>query len=95
MPAYLVATTVITDAARFGEYQRAIAGLSASFGAEPVVGGPVSEMLEGEAPVGERVVVSRFPDTDSARAYIGSAQYQAARRLREGAAEVTIRLVVV
>ncbi len=93
MPAYIVATVRISDPARFADYGKAIAGLSAQHGGEPIVRGEVSEILEGEGQVGERVVVSRFPDAASARAYIASAQYQAARVARIGAAEVVMRLI--
>ncbi|MES2033059.1 MAG: DUF1330 domain-containing protein, partial [Pseudomonadota bacterium] len=62
MAAYIVATVSIEDPERFAAYGKAIAGLSESFGGERVVAGPVAEILEGEGRVGERVVVSRFPD---------------------------------
>jgi uncharacterized protein (DUF1330 family) len=94
MAAFIVATVSIHDPERFADYGKAIAGLSESFGGERVVGGPVAEILEGDGEVGERVVVSRFPDADAARAYIASAQYQAARVLREGAASVVMRLLL-
>ncbi len=92
--AYIVATVTITDPVRFAEYGKAIAGLSERFGGVAVVKGPVAETLEGADVGGERVVVSRYPDADAARAYIGSADYQAAAKLREGAGTVTMRLLV-
>ena len=95
MPAYIVATTIITDPAPFGQYVKAIAGLSERFGGESVVKGPVSDILEGSAALGERVVISRYPDAESAKAYIASPEYQAAKALREGAGTVTVRLIVV
>lgn len=94
MAAYIVATVSIEDPERFAAYGKAIAGLSESFGGERVVAGPVAEILEGEGRVGERVVVSRFPDEDAARAYIASPQYQAARALRVGAATIQMRLLI-
>jgi uncharacterized protein (DUF1330 family) len=94
MAAYLVATVRITDPARFSAYLQAIAGLSEKFGGESIVKGSVDGLLEGDAPAGERIVVSRFPDADAVRCYIGSPEYQHGKALREGAAEVTMRLVV-
>jgi len=94
MAAYIVATVRISDPVKFAAYGAAIVGLSAEFGGERVCGGPVSEVLEGDAPVGERVVVVRFPDADSARAYIHSPRYQAAKLERKGAADVDMRIVV-
>lgn len=95
MPAYIVATVTITDPDRFAAYGRAIAGLSERFGGEPIVCGPVAEYLEGEGAPNERVVVTRFPTADAARAYIGSEEYREASRAREGAAIVTMRLLEV
>lgn len=94
MAAFIVATVNISDPERFGEYARAIAGLSEKFGGVAVVRGPVVEALEGDAVVGERVVVTRFPDADAARAYISSEQYRAASQKRIGAATVVMRLLV-
>ena len=94
MPAYIVATVTITDPAPFAEYAKAIAGLSEKFGGEAVVKGPTVETLEGEDVTGQRVVVSRYPDADAARAYVASAEYQAGAKLREGAGTVTMRLLI-
>ncbi|MBA4354955.1 MAG: DUF1330 domain-containing protein [Novosphingobium sp.] len=93
MAAYIVATVRISDPAKFAEYSKGIAGLSEKFGGEAVVKGAVSAVIEGDGVVGERVVVSRYPDAASARAYIQSPEYQAAVALREGAAEVVMRLI--
>ncbi len=93
MAAYIVATVTITDPIRFAEYGRSIAGLSERFGGESLVKGTVGEVLEGDATVGERVVVSRFADGAAARAYVASAEYRDACKHRLGAATVTMRLV--
>ncbi len=94
MAAYIVATVRISDPVKFAAYGAAIAGLSADFGGERVCGGSVSEVLEGGSPIGERVVVVRFPDADSARAYIQSPRYQAGKLERKGAADVDMRLLI-
>lgn len=94
MAAYIVATVTIRDAEKFSAYGRRIAGLSERFGGEPVVRGQVAEVLEGDGAAGERVVVSRFPDAEAARRYIGSPEYRAAKHEREGAADVVMRLLV-
>jgi uncharacterized protein (DUF1330 family) len=93
MAAYIVATVTITDPVRFAEYGKSILGLSERFGGEALVRGAISEVLEGDAGIGERVVVSRFPDGAAARAYIASPEYRSASALRAGAANVTMRLV--
>jgi uncharacterized protein (DUF1330 family) len=93
MAAYIVATVRISDPVKFAEYGKAIVGLSEKFGGGSVIKGAVTEVLEGNGLVGERVVVSRYPDVASARAYIDSPEYKAAVALREGAAEVVMRLI--
>jgi uncharacterized protein (DUF1330 family) len=91
--AYIVATVRITDAEGFGLYAKGIAGLAERFGGESIVKGAVSEVLEGDSIVGERVVVTRFPDPESARSYLASPEYIAASEHRRGAAQATIRLL--
>jgi len=93
MACYLIASVQISDAVRFGAYAKAVAGLSERFGGESVVKGPVAQVLEGTGLPGERIVVTRFASTQEAKAYIDSPQYQAARKLREGAGVVVMRLV--
>jgi uncharacterized protein (DUF1330 family) len=95
MPAYLVGTVRISDPERFAAYGAAIKGLSAEFGGEPVLGGAVAKVFEGDSPVGERVVVTRFPSEAEASAYMLSPRYRDAKALRAGAAEVEIRLIVI
>jgi uncharacterized protein (DUF1330 family) len=93
MAAYIVATVRISDPERFALYAKGIAGLSERFGGEPMVRGAVSEVIEGDGVVGERVVVSRYPDIAAAHAYLASPEYQAACAHRLGAADVIMRLI--
>ncbi len=93
MPAFIIATVDITDAERFGHYARAIDGLAEVHGGRYVARGPVTETLEGRDTVGQRVVVLEFPDAAAARAFYASETYQAAKKLREGAAMLDMRLV--
>lgn len=93
MACYIVATVRILDAERFGAYAAAVSGLAESFGAQAVLKGAVTEVLEGPGVVGERVVVSRFDTPEQARAYIESSAYRDAQLLRQGAADVVMRLI--
>jgi uncharacterized protein (DUF1330 family) len=93
MAAYLVATVQITDPSRYAEYAKGVTGLSEKFGGEPVVRGLTEEVLEGEGQVGERVVVTRFPNADAVRSYLASPEYQAAKAHRIGAARMVMRLL--
>lgn len=94
MAAFIVATVQVTNPDAFASYGKANAGLVEKFGGEYLVRGVVSEILEGDSTTGERIVVIRFANADSARAYIASPEYQTAKLLREGAAVLTMRLMM-
>lgn len=94
MAAYIVATVTITDPVKFGEYVKAIAGLSEKHGGEYLVRGIVSQVLEGDVPADQRVIVSRFPNAEAALAYAKSPEYLAGAKLRAGAGSVESRLLV-
>jgi uncharacterized protein (DUF1330 family) len=94
MAAYIVATVTITDPEKFGDYVKAIAGLSEKHGGEYLVRGKVEQVLEGDVPADQRVVVSRFPTAEAAIAYARSPEYLAGAKLREGAGSVESRLLV-
>lgn len=94
MAAFIIATVQVTDPEAFSAYGKANAGLGEKFGGEYLVRGVVSEVLEGDSTIGERVVVVRFANADSARAYLASPEYQVAKLLREGAAVLTMRLMI-
>jgi uncharacterized protein (DUF1330 family) len=94
MAAYIIATVRITDPVRFAAYGKAVTGLSAKYGGENVLIGKVTDVLEGDSPLDERVVVVRFPDADAARSYIASPEYQTAKLERVGAADIEMRIVV-
>ncbi len=95
MPAFIVATVSISDMTAFKEYSKTIEGVSEKYGGESIVKGSVTEMLEGSAPDDQRVVVSKFPDADSAKAYVNDPVYLDGKAKRKGAAIVDMRLIVV
>lgn len=95
MAAYIVATVNVTDPVKFGDYVKAIAGLSEKHGGEYVLRGKVTTVLEGDINPEERVVVARFPSEDAALAYARSSEYKAGAALRVGAGTVDTRLIVV
>ena len=94
MPAYIIATVNITDPVKFKQYATGVTGLSEKFGGQSIVKGEVCETLEGESANGQRVVVTRFPRAEDARAYINSPAYQSAAQARDGAAVAVMRLLV-
>ncbi|MBL0923108.1 MAG: DUF1330 domain-containing protein [Sphingomonadaceae bacterium] len=93
MPAFIVATVTVSDAAAFGRYVDGIDGLAEQFGGHYVLRGPVTEYLEGGSTPGERVVMLQFDTAERARDFYTCEQYQAAKKHREGAAALTMRLI--
>ena len=88
---YVIARADITNPEAYAQYAAAASKAIAEHGGKPLARGGKSEALEGKAR--GRNVVLEFESYDAARAYYYSAQYQAAKALREGAAEMEIVLV--
>ncbi len=82
----------ITQPARFRDYTAVVPALVARHGGRYRVLGGATTVLEGAWPE-VKTVVSEWPDRASALAFWNSADYGAAKALREGAGEFTIVLV--
>jgi uncharacterized protein (DUF1330 family) len=92
MPAYLIVETDITDPVQYEEYKAASPGAIAAHGGRFVVRGGETAVLEGDwSP--KRLVVVEFDDLEAAKRFYESPEYQAAMKLREGAA--TLNMVAV
>jgi len=92
MPAYLIVETDITDPEQYEQYKAAASAAIDAHGGRYVVRGGELATLEG-AWQPKRVVVVEFPDLEAAKRFYDSPEYQAARKLREGAA--TLNMVAV
>lgn len=92
MAAYMVIRAHINDAARFARYAEAVPALVERFGGRYLALGGAVETLEGAAET-RKLVISQWPDMQTARAFWRSADYAEIKRLREGAAEVEVVLV--
>lgn len=92
MSAYFVAHIKVTDMERYKQYTKLTPAAIEAHGGKFIVRGGEVETLEGPEET-RRVVVLEFPDSDSARAFYQSEQYQAAKKLREGAAEASFILI--
>ncbi|MEQ8604405.1 MAG: DUF1330 domain-containing protein [Marivibrio sp.] len=92
MPAYLIARVEVTDPAKYENYKALSPAALAAFEGRFLVRGGAHETLEGPAETG-RLVVVEFPDIARAKACYDSAQYQAAKAEREGAAEMQMVVV--
>lgn len=87
MSAYIVAEVTITDETQMKAYREWSTRAMQEFDAEVLVRGGRIEPLEGDW-VPQRVVVLRFKDLDTAKAYYHSATYAHARQVREGAGSI-------
>jgi uncharacterized protein (DUF1330 family) len=94
LPAYIIATAHVTDPARYQAYYERLVGVMQRYGGEMLLNGKVKDVLEGDSAPGERVTVLQFPDESSARAYIGSVDYQDGKRLRQGGGPMVMRIMV-
>lgn len=88
---YVIARVDVTDREAYARYAAEATKAIALHGGRALVRGGRHEALEGAARA--RNVVLEFDSYDAARAYFHSAEYQAARALREGAAEIEMVLV--
>lgn len=91
MTAYWIAHVTVTDPQAYARYRDLAPAAFARYGARFLAQGGTAEVLEGEAHA--RHVIIAFPDLATARACYASAEYQAARAARRGAATVQVVIV--
>lgn len=92
MAAYFIADIQVTDPASYDQYRPLAAASIARFGGRFVVRGGKVDLLEG-GPEPERIVVIEFPDTDAARRWYHSVEYQKALKVRQSASRGRVFLV--
>ena len=92
MPAYLVVDVRRTDAEKAARYGAVSPATVARYGGRYLARGGATTVLEGGWDP-ERLVVIEFPSAERAREWYASAEYQAARKLREGAGEWRMVLI--
>jgi uncharacterized protein (DUF1330 family) len=92
MPAYIIADIQVTDPVAYDHYRPLAAASIARFGGRFVVRGAKVELLEGQ-PMPERIVLIEFPDSDTARRWYRSDEYQSALKLRQAASRGRLILV--
>jgi len=85
---YVIARADIKDPEAYAKYATAASEAIRAYGGKPLARGGRFEELEGSGR--QRNIVLEFESFDKAREYYHSAQYQAAKALREGAAEMEI-----
>jgi uncharacterized protein (DUF1330 family) len=88
---YVVSRVDVTNPEAYALYAAAATKAIAAHGGRALARGGRHEALDGTARA--RNVVLEFDSYEAARAYFYSTEYQAARALRQGAAEIEMVLV--
>lgn len=88
---YVISRVDILDPEAYAKYAAAATQAITAYGGKPLARGGRHEALEGAARA--RNVVLEFDSYEAARAYYYSEEYQAAKALREDAAEMEMVLV--
>lgn len=91
MKAYWIAHVTVTEPEAYKGYQALAPAAFAAHGARFLARGGAHEVMEG--PVLDRHVVIEFPSLAAAQACYRSAEYQAARARRDGAAVAHVVIV--
>ena len=85
MPAYVIVETDVTDPEQYEQYKAASPAAIAAGGGRFLVRGGELAVLEGDWQP-SRIVVLEFDDLAAAKRWYESEAYQAAKKLRAGAA---------
>ena len=90
--AYMLVQVDVANAQQYGEYTKLSPGIIEKFGGRFLARGGRTVTLEG-APAQGRVVVVEFPSFERAQEFYNSQEYQAAKKVRAGAATAQFVLV--
>ena len=94
MAAYMIVTAKISDRDRFiSGYGQAAGALVQQFGGRYILMGPGAELLEGDFGAGASMVISEWPDKETAKAFWNSPEYAEVKKLREGIANCQVLLI--
>lgn len=88
MPAYLIVRAKVTNMAQYQKYMKLTPAILEKYGGRFIVRGGEKITLEGPE-VTERMVMIKFDSVDAARRMYHSDEYQAAIKVRQGAAEAS------
>jgi uncharacterized protein (DUF1330 family) len=89
MPAYVIVETDIGDPERYEAYKAAAATAVAAAGGTYLARGGELAVLEGDWRP-SRLVILEFEDLAAAKRWYGSERYEDAKRLRDGAARISM-----
>lgn len=88
MPAYLLVRATVTDMQQYQQYMKLTPAIVEKYGGTFLARGGDKVVLEGpESP--ERVILLKFDSVEAAQRMYNSEEYQAAIKVRAGAAEAS------
>lgn len=94
MAAYMIVTANIFQRERFiNGYGKAAGALVSRFGGSYILMAPGAELLEGKFGDGASMVISEWPDKESAKRFWNSPEYAEVKKLREGIADCQVLLI--
>ena len=88
MPAYLIVRANVTDMQQYQEYMKLTPAIVEKYGGQFIIRGGDKVVLEGPDS-SERIVMLKFDSVDAVRRMYNSDEYQAAIKVRAGAAEAS------
>jgi uncharacterized protein (DUF1330 family) len=92
LAAYFIARVRVTDAEKWKAYVAAVPATIQQYGGRTLARGFSTGLLEGDDD-GRQTVIIEWPDAETIRKWWESAEYQAALKLRDGAAELDAWIV--
>ena len=92
MAAYIIVQVGVTDPEAFETYRSQVPATLEKHGGEFIVRGGDMEVLEGEW-AHPRSVVIKFPDSESAKAWWASPEYEGPKALRQASADANMIVV--
>ncbi len=93
MVAYVIAQVDINDPERYQDYITMVPATVAQFGGRFIARGGNAEVLEGDKPLPQRLVIMEFPSRERAQAWWASEEYRDAKALRQATSNGTLFLV--
>ena len=91
---YMIVTALIKDRDTFiSGYGAAAGALVEKHGGRYVLRGPGAKMLEGNFGDGAAMVISEWPDRETAENFWNSPEYREVAKLREGIAECQVLII--
>jgi len=93
MPAYVIVDTLIHDPEKYEEYKQLARPIAERYGGEYLVRGAEIDLVDHELWTPTRIVLLRFKDRQTARAFLDSDDYAPIKAMRHEYADSTLFIV--